>query len=60
MKHWLITILLVSLSMSAAWARDSMKAFPPAEAGMVRHILQLPEQDDESAFKVELVVGKTG
>jgi ecotin len=59
MKHWLITILLVSLSMPAAWAQDYMKAFPPAEAGMVRHVLQLPEQDDESAFKVELVVGKT-
>ncbi|MSU37130.1 MAG: proteinase inhibitor I4 serpin [Pedosphaera sp.] len=26
---------------------------------MVRHVLQLPKQDDESAFKVELIVGKT-
>lgn len=59
MKHWLITILFVVLSMPAAWAQDYMKAFPPAEAGMVRYVLQLPEQDDESAFRVELVVGKT-
>lgn len=59
MKHWLMTILLVSLAMPAAWAQDYMKAFPPAEAGMVRHVLQLPTQDDASAFKVELVVGKT-
>ena len=36
-----------------------MKAFPPAEDGMVRHVLQLPKQDDETAFKVELIVGKT-
>lgn len=40
-------------------AADDMKAFPPAEEGMVRHVLQLPVQDDESAFKVELMVGKT-
>jgi len=36
-----------------------MKAFPFAEQGMVRYVLQLPKQDDESAFKVELIVGKT-
>jgi ecotin len=36
-----------------------MKAFPPAEAGMVRHVLQLPPQDDESTSRVELIVGKT-
>jgi ecotin len=59
MKHWVMTILLVSLAMPAVGAQDYLKAFPPAEAGMVRHVLQLPEQADESAFKVELVVGKT-
>jgi ecotin len=26
---------------------------------MVRYVLQLPQQDDESIFKVELIVGKT-
>ena len=36
-----------------------MKAFPPAEAGMVRFVLDVPKQDDESALKVELIVGKT-
>jgi ecotin len=36
-----------------------MKAFPPAEKGMVRYVLQLPKQDNESIFKVELIVGKT-
>jgi ecotin len=48
--------LAVPLSISAA---DNMKAFPPAEKGMVRYVLKLPEQDDESALKVELMVGKT-
>ena len=38
---------------------DNMKAFPPPEEGMVRYVLQLPEQVDESAFKVELIVGRT-
>ena len=36
-----------------------MKAFPPADAGMTRHVVQLPKQADEAAFKVELLVGKT-
>jgi ecotin len=40
-------------------AADNMNAFPPAEEGMARYVLQLPRQDDESAFKVELMVGKT-
>lgn len=40
-------------------AADNMKAFPPPDEGMVRYVLQLPKQDDESAFKVELIVGKT-
>ena len=40
-------------------AGDNMKAFPPPEKGRVRYVLQLPKQDDESAFKVELIVGKT-
>jgi ecotin len=43
----------------SAQSEDNMKAFPPAEAGMVRHVLQLPKQDDEYAFKVELIVGQT-
>ena len=45
--------------LSAQGADGNMKAFPPAEKGMVRYVLQVPKQDDESAFKVELVVGKT-
>ena len=44
---------------SPSQAADDMKAFPPAGEGLVRHVLQLPKQADESAFKVELIAGKT-
>jgi len=44
---------------SVASATDNMKAFPPAEEGMVRYVLQLPEKTDASDFKMELIVGKT-
>jgi ecotin len=51
--------LLFFIAALSAQAADNMKAFPPAEKGMVRYVLQLPKQDDDSAFKVELIVGKT-
>jgi ecotin len=54
-----ITALSVFFAVISAHAADNMKAFPPAEEGMVRYVLQLPTQDDESIFKVELMVGKT-
>jgi ecotin len=43
----------------AGRAADNLKAFPPAAAGMVRHVLQLPKQAEESAYQVELIAGKT-
>lgn len=54
-----LSVLLLLFALSSVQAADSMKAFPAAEEGMVRHVLQLPKQEDESAFKVELIVGKT-
>ena len=51
--------LLALAGSCAALAADDMKAFPPAEEGMVRHVITLPKQEDESGFKVELMVGKT-
>ncbi len=54
-----ITVLALFAAVVSAQAADIMKAFPPAEEGMVRYVLQLPKQDDESVFKVELMVGKT-
>ena len=57
-KIWSIAVLLFFMAVLSAQAEDNMKAFPPAEKGMVRYVLQLPKQDDESASKVELIVGK--
>jgi ecotin len=54
-----ITALSVFFAVISAHAVDIMKAFPPAKEGMVRYVLQLPKQEDESSFKVELIVGKT-
>ena len=54
-----ITALSLFAAVVSAQAGDIMKAFPPAEEGMVRYVLNLPKQDDESVFKVELIVGKT-
>lgn len=53
------TVMAILCSAAVATAADNMKAFPPADAGMVRHVLELPPQADEAALKVELVVGKT-
>ena len=50
-----MVLILTSIAKSA----ENMKAFPPAEQGMVRYVLQLSEQEDETIFKVELIVGKT-
>jgi ecotin len=58
-KAWATTVLLFLLAVPAGQAADNMKAFPPAEKGMVRYVLQLPRQADESTFRVELIVGKT-
>lgn len=54
-----IALSFFCMMVVSAQAADNMKAFPPAEEGMVRHVLQLSEQDDESLIKVELIVGKT-
>ena len=48
-----------STVMTSQVAADDMKAFPPAGEGTVRYVLQLPARDDESAFRVELIVGKS-
>jgi ecotin len=49
----------IGLAGGATLAADNMKAFPPADEGMVRFLFQPPKQDDETAFKLELIVGKT-
>jgi ecotin len=53
-----ITVLLFLCAAPAGHATDTMKAFPSAEEGMVRYVVKLPVQADESAFKTELIVGR--
>ena len=57
MKTFLL--LLALLTTAAVAAPDNMKAFPAAEEGMARFVIPVPKQDDEGAFKVELIIGKT-
>ena len=59
MKACLTPILWFLLTIPVAQAADNLQAFPPAEAGQVRYVLQVPPQEDESAFQVQLVAGKT-
>jgi ecotin len=59
MRIWLAALLTLIAATASGQAKDPLQAFPPAEPGMVRHVLQLPAQPDEAALKVELIVGKT-
>lgn len=59
MKRLASLALLAIMSISPAVAADNLKAFPPAEAGMARHVIALPQRHDEAAFKVELIIGRT-
>jgi len=52
------TLLFAALTCSASGA-DNPKAFPLPEKGVIRCVLDLPEQNDESDRKVELIVGKS-
>lgn len=58
-KLYITAFLSFFLAVPFARAADNMKAFPPADEGMTRHVLQLPRQDDESLLRLELLVGKT-
>ena len=58
-KGILSIALLATLSLAFAQTTDNMKAFPPAGEGMTRHVIRLPQEKDEAALKVEVIVGKT-
>jgi len=57
-KIYFNTIIALFSAVLSVQAEDNLKAFPPAEAGMVRHVLHLPQQKDELECKVELIAGK--
>lgn len=40
-------------------ASENIAPFPKAEKGMVRQVIELPERQDESSYKVELIIGQT-
>jgi serine protease inhibitor ecotin len=43
-----ITVFSFFAALISAQAVDIVTAFPPAEEGMVRYVLELPQQDNES------------
>lgn len=49
--------LAFSLGQSAL--ASDLKPYPEAEEGFSRHVLRLPQKDNESLYKVELYAGKT-
>ena len=55
----LAVMLWLLLPVTVGLAAEEMSVFPPAGEGVVRYVLPLPSQDDESLFKLELIVGKT-
>ena len=55
-------LAVACMSTSAAAAEQPLEKiapFPKAEQGMKRQVIQLPQQQDESALKVELLIGQT-
>lgn len=62
-----IALLAAACVSTSAFASDARKAqplekvapYPQAEKGMKRQVIQLPVQQDEANYKVELLIGKT-
>ncbi|WP_219538953.1 serine protease inhibitor ecotin [Klebsiella michiganensis] len=55
-------LAVACMSTSAAAAEQPLEKiapFPKAEQGMKRQVIQLPQQQDESALRVELMIGQT-
>ena len=57
-----VSLLVACVSGGALAAEQPLEKvapYPKAEQGMKRQVIQLPQQPDESAFKVELLIGQT-
>ena len=63
MKWSVMAVAVVCAAVVSAGAQSeverNLKAFPPAEAGMTRHVLLLPSHEQEDKLRVELQIGKT-
>ncbi|MEW5561453.1 serine protease inhibitor ecotin [Enterobacter asburiae] len=61
----IITAAILSLACLSASATaattplEKVAPYPKAEKGMKRQVITLPEQKDESAYKVEFLIGQT-
>lgn len=58
-KSFMGLAVCLSLGLTGTGLAEVAPALPPAGDGVVRYVLPLPSQDDESLFKLELIVGKT-
>lgn len=54
-----LATLALLLTGATAMGADNLKAFPPAEQGMTRYVINLEKQQNEDDWKVELQIGKT-
>jgi ecotin len=63
MKPFFLSIVLactpVFFTAAETEAERNLKAFPPADESMTRHVLMLPAHKQEDSLQVELKIGKT-
>ncbi|MGL4401046.1 MAG: ecotin [Luteolibacter sp.] len=63
MKSSTLSMIVAGMAMFSAGAQTeaegNLKAFPPADAGMTRHVLMLPPAAQEDSLRVELKIGMT-
>lgn len=63
MKWFVLSMAVACMALIPASAQSeaerNLKAFPPADEGMTRHVLMLPPEGQEDSLRVELKIGKT-
>lgn len=63
MKSLILSVAVAGIAVFSASAQSeaerNLKAFPPADQGMTRHVLMLPPAGQEDSLRVELQIGKT-
>jgi ecotin len=63
MKLFVFSMLAACTAVFSAVAESeaerNLKAFPPADEGVTRHVLMLPPAEQEDSLRVELQIGKT-
>ena len=58
MKKFIIFVFLLAVIFLYASQTEYIDTFPRANSGMERFVLNLPEQENESDLKIELIIGK--